>query len=152
IARINLSLKDKEAIGRYNGQDIIMLDLTKKQSESAVNMSNQAKKLIAELEARDENLKIRIIDDDADSIMSSLTAVFETMIMAIIISMIIIILFFGDMKASLIVGTSIPISILTALVAMWAMGYSLNMVTMSSLVLGVGMMVDNSIVVLEACF
>ena len=152
IAKINLSLKEKEALGRYNGQDTIMLDLTKKQSESAVNMSNQAKRLIEELEARDENLKIHIIDDDSESILNSLTSVFETMIMAIVISMIVIILFFGDMKASLIVGTSIPISILTALVAMWAMGYSLNMVTMSSLVLGVGMMVDNSIVVLEACF
>lgn len=152
IARINLSLKDKEAIGRYNGEDIIMLDLTKKQSESAVSMSNQVKKLIANLEARDENLKIRIIEDDSDSIKSSLTSVFETMILAVIISMIVIVLFFGDLKASLIVGTSIPLSILTALVAMWAMGYSLNMVTMSALVLGVGMMVDNSIVVLEACF
>ena len=152
IARINLSLKDREAIGRYNGQDTIMLDLTKKQSESAVSMSNQAKNLIKELESRDENLKIRIIDDDADSIRSSLTSVFETMVAAVIISMIIIILFFGDLKASLIVGTSIPLSILTALVSMWAMGYSLNMVTMSALVLGVGMMVDNSIVVLEACF
>ncbi|OON88343.1 acriflavin resistance protein [Oribacterium sp. C9] len=152
IARINLSLKDRDAIGRFNGQDTIMLDLTKKQSESAVNMSNQAKNLIADLESRDENLKIHIIDDDSDSILSSLTSVFETMIMAIIISMIVIILFFGDLKASLIVGTSIPLSILTALVAMWAMGYSLNMVTMSALVLGVGMMVDNSIVVLEACF
>ena len=74
------------------------------------------------------------------------------MIAAVIISMVIIFVFFGDWKASLIVGTSIPISILTALIAMWAMGYSLNMITMSALVLGVGMMVDNSIVVLEACF
>ena len=152
VANIKLSLEDRSAIGRYNGQDTIILDLTKKQSESAVSMSNQAKRLISELESRDENLKIRIIDDDSDSIKSSLTSVFETMIAAVVISMIIIILFFGDLKASLIVGTSIPLSILTALVAMWAMGYSLNMVTMSALVLGVGMMVDNSIVVLEACF
>ena len=152
IARINLSLKDKSAIGRYNGEDIVMLNITKKQDESAVTVSKQVKELIAELESRDEKLHIRILNDDADSIISALTSVFETMIMAIIISMIIIYIFFGDLKASLIVGTSIPISILTALVAMWGMGYSLNMVTMSALVLGVGMMVDNSIVVLEACF
>ena len=72
--------------------------------------------------------------------------------MAVAVSMIIIWLFFGDLKASLIVGTSIPISILTALVAMSAAGFSLNVITLSSLVLGVGMMVDNSIVVLESCF
>jgi multidrug efflux pump subunit AcrB len=74
------------------------------------------------------------------------------MVMAVAVSMIIIWLFFGDLKASLIVGTSIPISILTALVAMSAAGFSLNVITLSSLVLGVGMMVDNSIVVLESCF
>jgi multidrug efflux pump subunit AcrB len=74
------------------------------------------------------------------------------MVMAVIVSMLVIYLFFGEWKASLIVGTSIPISILTALVLMRAMGLSLNVITMSSLVLGVGMMVDNSIVVLESCF
>ena len=66
--------------------------------------------------------------------------------------MIIIWLFFGDLKASLIVGTSIPISILSALILMSLMGFTLNTITMSALTLGVGMMVDNSIVVLESCF
>jgi len=76
----------------------------------------------------------------------------QTMIMAVVVSMIIIWLFFGEIKASLIVGTSIPISILAALILMRLMGFTLNVVTLSSLVLGVGMMVDNSIVVLESCF
>ena len=75
-----------------------------------------------------------------------------TMVMAVIISMAILYLFFGDVKASLIVGTSIPISILAALILMRAMGFSLNVITLGSLVLGVGMMVDNSINVLESCF
>ena len=59
---------------------------------------------------------------------------------------------FGEIKASLIVGTSIPISILSALILMHLMDFSLNVITLGSLVLGVGMMVDNSIVVLESCF
>ena len=58
----------------------------------------------------------------------------------------------GDIKASLIVGSSISASILAALILMSLMGYSLNMITLSALTLGVGMMVDNSIVVLESCF
>lgn len=76
----------------------------------------------------------------------------ETLIMAVVISMIIIWLFFGDIKASLIVGSSIPVSILAAFILMDLMGFSLNVITMSALTLGVGMMVDNSIVVLESCF
>ncbi|MFR3283987.1 MAG: efflux RND transporter permease subunit [Clostridium fessum] len=63
-----------------------------------------------------------------------------------------IFLFFGDYKASLIVGSSIPTSILMSLIAITMAGFSLNVITMSALVLGVGMMVDNSIVVLESCF
>ena len=66
--------------------------------------------------------------------------------------MVIIWLFFGDIKASLIVGSSIPTSILVSLILMTRVGFSLNVITMSALVLGVGMMVDNSIVVLESCF
>ena len=74
------------------------------------------------------------------------------MVLAIIISMVIIWLFFGDLKASMIVGSSIPVSILSSLILMQLMGFSLNVITLSALVLGVGMMVDNSTVVLESCF
>jgi len=100
----------------------------------------------------DENLEIVTVNDTSDNITSSLKSVMQTMVMAVVVSMLIIFLFFGEIKASLIVGTSIPISILAALILIQVMGFSLNVVTLSSLVLGVGMMVDNSIVVLESCF
>lgn len=74
------------------------------------------------------------------------------MIMAVILSMIILWLFYGDIRASVIVGTSIPISIMLTLIAMSLMGFSLNVISLTSLVLGVGMMVDNSINVLDGCF
>lgn len=152
IAEVGTALQDQSAIGRYNGSDTITLGITKVQEDSAVTLSSQVQAEIAKLQAADPELEIVIIDDSADTILSSLSSVFQTMIMAVIISMAIIFFFFGDWKASLIVGTSIPIAILGALVFMWAMGYSMNMITMSALVLGVGMMVDNSTVVLEACF
>ncbi len=66
--------------------------------------------------------------------------------------MIVLWLFYGDLRASVIVGTSIPISIMLALISMSAMGFSLNVISLTSLVLGVGMMVDNSINVLDGCF
>lgn len=152
VAVIGTTLKEQTAIGRYNGNDTVTLSITKTQKDSAVTLSRAVKAQLETLRAQDKNLEIIIIDDSADTILSSLSSVFQTMIMAIVISMAIIFLFFGDWKASLIVGTSIPIAILGALVFMWGMGYSLNMITLSALVLGVGMMVDNSIVVLEACF
>ena len=152
LATVSESLEEKSSIGRYNGEDTIGLSLSKTQTESDIGMSRDVKETIKDLEAQNPNLSVHIIQDNADSIKSSLSSVFQTMIMAVVISMAIIFFFFGDVKASLIVGSSIPIAILGAIVFMYAMGYSMNMLTLSALVLGVGMMVDNSIVVLEASF
>ena len=152
LATVSEALEDKSSIGRYNGEDTIGLSLSKTQSESDIAMSREVKETIRLLEAQNPNLSVHIIQDNADSIKSSLSSVFQTMIMAVVISMAIIFFFFGDWKASFIVGSSIPMAILGAIVFMYAMGYSMNMLTLSALVLGVGMMVDNSIVVLEASF
>ncbi|MCI8950443.1 MAG: efflux RND transporter permease subunit [Lachnospiraceae bacterium] len=152
IGQVGYHLEDAAGIGRYNGNDTVTVSIKKQQQSTAMDVSRQVTRVINNLKSHDPNLEIIVINDASDQISSSLKSVFQTMIMAVIVSMVIIFLFFGDVKASLIVGTSIPISILAALVGMWAAGFSLNMITMSALVLGVGMMVDNSIVVLESCF
>ena len=152
IADISETNQKQTAIGRYNGDDTITVSLSKQQKNSAVDVSRAVKKTIDSLEKDYPNLQVVIVDDNSDQITTALGSVKDTMIAAVIISMIIIFLFFGDIKASLIVGTSIPVSILVSLIMMAGMGFSLNVITMSSIVLGVGMMVDNSIVVLESCF
>lgn len=152
VANIYSNLKDAEGIGRYNSKDTIMLGIKKQQENSAGEVSKAVHKTMDRLMAEDPELEMIVISDNSDEINSSLVSVFQTMIAAVVISMVIILLFFGDLKASLIVGTSIPISILAALIAMKTMGFSLNVLTLGGLVLGVGMMVDNSIVVLESCF
>lgn len=152
VANIYTSLEEAAGIGRYNGRDTIAIQIKKQQSSSDIEVSKDTMSTVKRLLAGDPNLEIVVVDDNSDMIKSSLKSVMQTMAMAILVSMTIIFLFFGDVKASLIVGTSIPISILAALISMSAMGFSLNVITLSSLVLGVGMMVDNSIVVLESCF
>lgn len=152
VANVYASLEEKDSIARYNGSDTVSIAITRQQSVTAVDLSNAVKKTVNELMAREGELKISIASDSADSIMTSLRSALVTLVLAVLIAMVIIWLFFGDIKASLIVGSSIPFSILTALIMITAMGFSLNMITMNSLTLGVGMMVDNSIVVLESCF
>lgn len=152
VANVYNTLEKKDSIGRYNGKDTMALSIKKNQDSSDVEVSKDVTKVLDGLKTRDTNLEVVVVNDYSDTISSSLRSVFQTMIMAVVVAMLIIWLFFGDIKASLIVGTSIPVSILAALILMKAMGFSLNVVTMSSLVLGVGMMVDNSIVVLESCF
>jgi len=152
VANISSALEKASAIGRYNGNDTIVLSIKKQQKNSAMEVTKAVTRTIKNLKADNPNLDIVVVHDNSDEIKSSLKSVADTLIMAVIISMVIIFLFFGDLKASLIVGSSIPVSILASLILMAFMGFSLNVITLSSLVLGVGMMVDNSIVVLESCF
>ena len=157
VANIYMGADDIESIARYkaeNGvpEDIVALTVSKQQDAATLTVSKDVSKVVDHLTKLDPTLQITVVNDDKDSIMSSLSSVIETMIMAVIISMVIIWLFFGDLKASLIVGSSIPVSILASLILMQLMGFSLNVITLSALVLGVGMMVDNSTVVLESCF
>ncbi|MGN0371918.1 MAG: efflux RND transporter permease subunit [Enterocloster sp.] len=152
VANVYTTEEDSDSIARYNGENTISVSITKQQSSTAIELSKEVQKVIDNLTKETKSLNIVMVNDNADSIISSLSSVVETLLMAIGISMVIIWLFFGDIKASLIVGSSIPVSILAALILMSLMDFSLNVITMSALTLGVGMMVDNSIVVLESCF
>ncbi|MBR4314226.1 MAG: efflux RND transporter permease subunit [Lachnospiraceae bacterium] len=152
IADIYQTKKEQTQVGRYDSHECIVVSITKTQSASTVSLSKAVKKVLKKLSDADPNLEAVIVEDSANNVNHSIENVFETMIIAIVLSMIIIFLFLGDLKASFIIGTSIPFSILTAFVLMYLNGYTLNIITLSALVLGVGMMVDNSIVVLEACF
>ena len=152
IANIYLALEDPDSIGRYNGSDTISIGVNKNQDSTDIEVSNDVSKVLNEMQEEDPNLQVTVINDNSQLIRNALKTVFETMILAVAVAMTIIFIFLGDLKASLIVGTSIPISILSTLIAVKVAGFSLNIITLGSMVVGIGMMVDNSIVVLESCF
>ena len=152
VAEVYAALEEEDSIGRYNGQDIISLGIKKQQSSTAIEVSKQVLSEMDKLQEANPGISITVVNDSSETIMESISNVVQTMIMAIILSMIILWLFYGDIRASVIVGTSIPISVVLALICMSAMGFSLNVISLTSLVLGVGMMVDNSINVLDGCF
>ncbi|MCR4908966.1 MAG: efflux RND transporter permease subunit [Lachnospiraceae bacterium] len=152
VAKIGYSVKDKTSLSRYNGEDDVSIGLKRKQSASAVTLSRQLKPVLEDLKEAYPNLVIDIVEDSADTILDSLISVGETLLIGIALSMLVLFIFFGDFKASFIVGSSMPISLLVTVICMYFMGFSLNIVTMSALVIGIGMMVDNAIVVIEMCF
>lgn len=153
VATITEATKERQFLSSYDGEEMINIGIAKQQSATAQEVSNAVYKLLAELEADlPDTMQISVTSDSYESIQSSLNSVTETLFMAIIISMVILYLFFGDIKASLIVASSMPVSVLVAMILMKQFGFTLNIISMTSLVIGVGMMVDNSIVVLESCF
>lgn len=152
VADIRNNYEKTTALSRYNGLENVTISITKRQSAGDVAVANDVKKVIQKLEAEDTGANFLIISDTSEDVKSSLKSVADTLILGMALSMLILFLFFGDIKGSLIVGCSMPISILITFILMKLMGFSLNVVTMGGLVIGVGMMVDNSIVVLESCF
>lgn len=152
IATVYDRLDDAESISRYNGNDVVTIAISKQQDASAVDVSKAIHEEIQTLESENPTLQFEVVYDSADDIEDSLQGVYQTLLIAVLLAMLILFLFFGDVKASLIVGTSIPISVMIALCCMSAMGFSMNLISVGSLVLGVGMVVDNSIVVLDSCF
>lgn len=152
IATITMSAQDYDSISRFNGNDSISIGIAKTQSAGTVNVSNEVKEIVEKVSRINPAVQIKVAYDAADSIKSSLSSVAETLVLGVILSMVILFIFFGDFKASLIVGSSMPISLLATLIFMSFAGFSLNVVTMGALVIAIGMMVDSSIVVLESCF
>lgn len=152
VATVTQGFKDSTSISRYNGEDNVMISISKRQSAGDVAVAKEVKKTIEKLEADEPGATFTVIMDTSKSVLDSIKSVAETLILGMVLSMVILFLFFGDIKGSLIVGCSMPISVLLTFILMYFMGFTLNVVTMGALVIGVGMMVDNSIVVLESCF
>lgn len=152
VAYVHYAVAEAESYSRYNNGDNVSISITKVQSSSAVDLSRDVVKVIEELNAKNPEATITAVYDSSETIVDAIRSIAETLVLGIIITMAVLFLFFGDIKGSLIVGSSMPVSLLVTFILMKFMGFTLNMLTMGALVIGIGMMVDNSIVVIEMCF
>ena len=100
VATVSNALEDADSIGRYNGQDIVSVSIKKQQSSTAIDVSKDVLKQVSVLEKTYPGLTFTVVNDSSDMITESITNVFQTMIMAVILSMIILWLFYGDIRAS----------------------------------------------------
>ena len=152
VADVEWAVKDADSIARYNGEDTVTVSMTKNQSASTIGMVNSVKETMNDIQEGNDNIVVAATYDASDMIMESLSSVGSTLALGVILSMIVLFIFFGDWKASIIVGCSMPISLLMTVIVMSMMGFSLNIMTLGGLVIAIGMMVDSSSVVIESCF
>ncbi len=152
IADVSQEKETGDTISKSNGRDNVSISIQKKQSASVVQVTDKVQAVMDDFTEKNKGVNLVMQYNSADSITASLWSVAQTLIAGVIISMAVLFLFFGDVKASLIVGSSMPISLLATIILMHAAGYSMNIVTLGSLVIAIGMIVDNSIVVIESCF
>lgn len=147
---LNLYKEDAESISRYNGSESVLLEITKQDSASTISVCNAVEDVLAKY-ADAGAVDFQIISSEADNVMSTLMEVVKTLVTGVLLTMAVLMLFFGSLKASLIVGCSMPLSILMAIILLSFKGFSFDLMTGTSLIIAIGMIVDNSIVVLESC-
>lgn len=152
IATVSMASKDADSISRYNGMNNVSISIQNKSSFGTVNVCNSVEKALEQIRTDNPAVEFIVTYNASDSIIDSLMSVFETLLLGVVLTMLVLFVFFGDFKASLIVGSSMPISLFATLILMNFMGFSMNIVTLGSLVIAIGMMVDASIVVIESIF
>ena len=152
VADVYETQENLNSISRYNGSESVSLGIKKRQSADTLSVTRAVNKEVERINASRTDIQLSVVNDTSTMIVNSTQSVATTLVLGVIISMAVLFLFFGDLKASLIVGSSMPISLLLTLIIMNLLGISLNVVSLGGLVIGVGMMVDNSIVVVESCF
>jgi len=148
IAEIELIGK-VESVSRTNGQDAITIQVTKAQDANTVDVVNEVKKLVEQFEADIKGLKIDITLNQAKMIEDSISTMISKALFGAGFAVLIILLFLRDIKSTIISVISIPLSILIALLALYALDISLNLMTLGAMTVAIGRVIDDSIVVVE---
>jgi hydrophobic/amphiphilic exporter-1 (mainly G- bacteria), HAE1 family len=151
VADVEDGAKEQTVLNRYNGQDGIGITIKKQSDANAVEISKHVREQIVMLEKKhaDQGLKIIIADDTSEFTLESADAVTHDLIIAVILVAAVMLLFLHSLRDSLIVLVAIPASLLSTFIAMYLFGYSLNLMTLLAMSLVIGILVDDSIVVLE---
>lgn len=132
-----------------NGEPCIILSVYKLQDGNTTNIVDALKSKIKDFNET-EGLSLTLVDDQSQYISDSISSVWSSLAIGAVLAFLIIVLFLANVKSSLIISLSMPLSVLLALICLFALNISLNLVSLGGLALGIGMLVDNSIVVIES--
>ena len=149
VADVTVIDNADDSYARVNGQSAVVLSVFKSSTTGTNEVSKNITTAISELEEQYPGLSVLTLMDQGDYITMIINGVLQSMIVGAALAILILALFLKDVKPTIVVAVSIPLSVLTALILMYFTGISLNMMSLSGLALGIGMLVDNSIVVIE---
>ena len=147
IATISDTYKDLESISRINGETAVSISIFKRAGENSVHLIDAIKEQL-ETHQLPSNIRITIVQDDSEDIRDMLTELENNIVSGFFLVIVVLLIVMGR-RNSLLVGLAIPFSMLLSFTIMSLLGITMNMVVLFSLILGVGMLVDNGIVVVE---
>ncbi|MDO4544219.1 MAG: efflux RND transporter permease subunit [Clostridia bacterium] len=149
VAEVELSDNADSTYAKINGENGILLTFTKQSNYAAATVAENISERLSELEGEHSGLSFTTLFDQGDYINMAVGTVVENLLMGGVLAILILLLFLRDLRPTFIVACSIPISVMFALVLMYFSGVSINIISMAGLAVGIGMLVDNSIVVIE---
>ena len=150
IADVSFDYRDNSNTVYLDGVPSVSLRISDEDDANSIQVANGVKEALESInEALPEGINLVVISDDTSMTQTSMNQVYQAALQGIILAVVIIFFFLRSLKSTVIIAFSLPISILITLACMYFMDLTLNMMTMSGLILGVGMIVDSSIVILE---
>lgn len=152
IADVAMQPKDRSTIAKVDGEECIMLSVNKQSGSNTVKIAESAVKRLNEVIAGNESLQADVVMDQSDYINLTVDNAVSNIWMGVLFAAIVLLVFLRDIGATLSLTIAMPCCILFTFLIMNVLGITLNMMSLGGITLGVGMIVDNSIVVLENIF
>lgn len=150
VASVALTTDPQTTLSRVNGEPALTIAVTKLPSANTVDVSNAVKKLLPSLgDKLGGDVKLTTVFDQAPFITQSIDSLAEEGLLGLGFAVIVILVFLLSVRSTIVTAISIPTSVLITFIAMWASGYTLNIITLGGLTIAIGRVVDDSIVVIE---
>jgi len=150
VAKVAFSPEDSTSFVRLNGERVVGISVVRQAGSNTIRIAEGVRAAVRDLNESMEGIQLEISSDDAVFIQGSVREVITTLLISIAVVIGTIRVFTGSMRLTLVPAIAIPISLLGTLAASWALGFSVNILTLLALVLAAGLIVDDAIVVLES--
>ncbi|MDE7343475.1 MAG: efflux RND transporter permease subunit, partial [Muribaculaceae bacterium] len=150
VARVEDSLEERTQQTYINGREGAMIVIQKQSGANSVQISEKVMKMLPKLQKDlPSDVKLGVIVDTSDNIRNTIASLEETVLYALLFVMIVVFVFLGRWRATMIIVITIPVSLIASFIYLFATGNTLNIVSLSALSISIGMVVDDAIVVLE---
>lgn len=152
VASVHDTYSDETTYARLNSENALSISISKESDANTVDVVNGIKEVLTNFESSNSSFSYQMVMEQASYIENAVSSVAENAVSGAVLAILILLLFLGSVRSSLVIGVTMPISIITTFMGFYFTGMSLNVVSLGGLALGVGMLVDNAVVVLENIF
>ena len=150
VADVYEGYKDEESLASVDEESCVILMIQKQSGKNSVTAANNARRAFSSIEANlPSDVRMVEVYNTTDVIEQTISEVVKSVVIGALLAVLVLIVFLRSVKSTIIIGLAIPISVCITLFLMYFKGITINMISMAGLLLGIGMLVDNSIVVLE---